>query len=154
MTTTTNSTLIKVRDRVLNDHHGIRPVLAKMLWLAAELERNTGTGAECASALRLLVVDFVHRFERHLSYEDSRLIPLVSRQGEWGKEHAAGMRREHTEQRDMIRRIEREAKLADALTLAREVREFVQCVRADMNGEERDLRLLGEEEMEIGVCSG
>jgi len=154
MAATTHSSLLKVRNRVIDDHHEIRPRLSRMACLVAAIESECGASAERASALREEVLEFAQRFDRHLAYEDSRLVPLIARLDDWGKEHAAHMRREHREQREIVRRIADEARISDALSLAREVRVFVQCVRADMNSEERDLLLLVEDVTQIGACTG
>lgn len=154
MVGTAHARLLKVRSRVIDEQHEIRPRLSRMACLVTAIECSLDADANCASTLRREVVNFAERFERHLSYEDSRLIPLVAQLDDWGKEYAAKTRREHREQRDMVRRIADEARLSDAITLAREVMVFVQCVRADMNSEERDLLTLVEDPTQVGACTG
>lgn len=148
------SRLVRVRNLVLDDHAMLRAELERLELCAIAIDAGGGVNALAGERLRRAACAMSEHFERHLAYEDSRLVPLIAKLDDWGAGHARAMRKDHHEQREALVLIKRASAIADALTLAKEVHEFVTCLRADMNGEERDLRLLLEDMTEVGACTG
>src|SRR5439155_18986490 len=90
--------------------------------------------------LRLAAHALLDFLDEHLAHEDELLAPVLRTIDAWGAERERRLRQEHAEQRTEIARLR--AALAptspEPMTLASELRHFVDLLRGDMAAEERD----------------
>lgn len=125
----------EVRRRVLEDHARIRTLLEEVEGLVRRFEK----GDEGASApLRGKGLELHDFLCEHLEREDEILAKALREADAWGEERARRLADEHREQRELFSYIL--SRLRDAtrptLLIARELRNFVDILRVDMQHEE------------------
>ena len=126
----------RVLEYVLKDHADLR---ARLDRVESELE-SVSTGArqrvkplleEAEALLDELLV--------HMRWEDVHLAKALREADAWGPEREERLRREHREQRELLRQVVEELRgpaRADPTLLTRKIGDFVSLVRADMEEEE------------------
>ena len=91
--------LSEIRDRVLRDHRDLRERLGRVEALSrAALASSSGT-----QSLRDEARTLIQLLERHIRWEDEHLGPALSDVDEWGPARLEHMKRDHAEQRDLLR---------------------------------------------------
>lgn len=123
-----------VRERVLEQHEGLRKVLARALSAAdAASDRDRD-----APDLFGLVLDLRQRLRSHLAYEEHALLPLLANLDDWGPERIDGVFRTHTRQRaEMDNLVEGVKDGWQGERLASAVRALADDLLLDMAEEER-----------------
>ena len=91
--------LAEIRDRVLHDHRELRERLGRV----EALSRAAMASASGAQSLRDEARALIDVLERHMRWEDEHLAPALSDADEWGPERLEHMKRDHAEQRDLLR---------------------------------------------------
>jgi WS/DGAT/MGAT family acyltransferase len=128
----------QIRRRVRAEHDALRRVLVTIEALSS---RAAADDPESVLPLRKHGLDLHARLCRHLDFEERELLPAIEREGDWGQELASQVRREHDEQRLLLRYIF--DRLSDesrpAAVLARDLVCFAAELREDMALEDRDV---------------
>jgi hemerythrin-like domain-containing protein len=127
----------EVWKRVLRDHAALRATVAEVESLArSALEGSRGLLREFSD----LGESLLESLESHIRWEDDHLAPVL-RAGARGEEREALLRRDHREQRQVLRYLLE--KLRDRQRpidlLARNLLDFSAMLRDDMTGEEQAL---------------
>lgn len=128
----------EIRHRILEEHAELRAIAAAMEELAARVAEGEGSSL---GALRLRGLELHERLCRHLELEDELLLPALRSAGRGGAERAERLCREHAEQRALLAYIlERLSDLTrPSLVLGRELRNFAELLRDDMDYEDSAL---------------
>jgi hypothetical protein len=84
------------RRQILTQHAGIRPHLLKALESARAAVRGEVDGSDLPSLIILLLGEL----DSHLSFEESVLLPIFTRNGATGREDAETLRCDHQRQRE------------------------------------------------------
>jgi diacylglycerol O-acyltransferase len=128
----------QIRRRVRAEHDALRRILVTVEALARRAE---GGDVESLPLLRKHGLDLHARLCRHLDFEERELLPAIEGQGEWGQELASQVRREHDEQRLLLRYIL--DRLGDEsrppALIGRDLECFAAELRDDMALEDRDV---------------
>jgi hypothetical protein len=128
----------QIRRHVRADHDSLRRVLVTIEALS---RRVVAEEREALPQLRKHGRDLHARLCRHLDFEERQLLPAIERVGEWGQELASQVRRDHDEQRLLLRYIF--DRLSDAslpaAVLGRDLECFAAELREDMSLEDRDV---------------
>lgn len=125
----------EVRSHFLNDHARLRGKVAVLRSLALGVLRGD---AELSSALRLKGQDLQDHLQRHMSWEEEKLLPALDRSSPLAGDTAIALRREHATQR---------GRLADSLNsledigyppkeLAQSIMDLIAWIESDMVSEE------------------
>jgi len=127
----------EIQLRVLEEHAKLREMLDELDGLNKRFEEGEGVGAD----LRELGAGLFEVFAAHLVLEDSLLAPLLAERSPDGEEVADRLRREHDEQRAMLRYLLRRLEEAGRPTalVSNELRSFSDYLRRDMQHEEETL---------------
>jgi len=132
----------QIGKQILVDHVALRETLGRLESLAAEV---LAEGDSQLDALRNLATDFGDALLAHMDWEDSNLTPALQACGARGEEAAAGLARDHTEQRDLLEHIFRG--LADAgrpgRIVARNLLDLCRLLSSDFIEEEEMLLEIG-----------
>lgn len=128
----------EIRRKVLDDHTELRGMLDQIRPLVDRFEKgDTDVGSE----LRERALALYARFESHLELEDRFLAPALRAGGPAGNRHADHLAHEHQEQRELLSyllgRLEQYTR--PTLLVARELRNFSEYLRLDMQHEEETL---------------
>lgn len=125
----------EIRKRILGEHAELRLIAAAVEELAGRVAEGEGG---TVSALRLRGLELHERLCRHLELEDELLVPALRASGRGGAERAEKLCQEHGEQRALLAYIlERLSDLTrPSLVLGRELRNFAELLRDDMDYEE------------------
>jgi len=128
----------EVRELIRSEHALLREMLDEIDALTAVFESGAAPEGE---ALRGKGAALYERFEKHLELEDRLLKPTLLRAGPAGERGARHLEHEHREQRELIRYLlgRLEKSRTPTLLIAREIRNFAEYLRLDMEHEERDL---------------
>jgi hemerythrin-like domain-containing protein len=125
----------EVRRRVLKDHVRIRALLDDV---EALVSRFRDGGAEVRGQLRERGVQLHDALCEHLDMEDVILAQALREADGWGEQRAERLADEHREQRELFAYIL--SRLRDSerptILLARELQNFVDILRVDMQHEE------------------
>ena len=128
----------QIRRRVRSEHDALRRRLVTVEALSRRVVANE-PGA--LAPLRKHGLELHAWLCRHLDFEERELLPVVEREGEWGEALARHVRREHDEQRLLLRYIFE--RLSDASrpapVLGRDLECFAVELREDMALEDRDV---------------
>ncbi len=128
----------EIRERIIEQHDRLRQRLDQVALLAERFEQGDATAAV---PLRDEAATLYESFETHLLHEEAALLPLLRARGEEGHRLAACLEHEHREQRALLTylmgRLRRNP--VPTLLVAREVRNFIEYVRLDMEHEESKL---------------
>jgi hemerythrin-like domain-containing protein len=128
----------EVRRRILEDHGRLRSMLDALVPLAQRFERG-GQGE--GTSLRENALALYETFAAHLRHEESTLEPALRARGAEGARLADRLGHEHREQRALLQYLV--SRLEDnpvpTLLVAREVQNFAEYLRHDMNHEEATL---------------
>ena len=128
----------QVRRMILDDHVGLRGLLADLDELARRVEDGDH---ELLGRLRERFLELSERFLHHLDLEEETLVPALRDADAWGEERAALLLREHADQRGRfgeLRKSLRESR-SSARSLALEIRLLVRDLLFDMEHEEHTL---------------
>ena len=124
----------QVRSLILDEHVVIRDVLEEIEQTLGEMTRRVpGSIGRLRSTLRTLQDAFL----RHLAHEEMVLRPLLADVDAWGPARVEAMDEEHRAQRAALAQLSRLALDVDLDVTVRHIEEFLQRLRADMDGEER-----------------
>ena len=128
----------EVRKRVLDDHAALRASLDEVESVARRvLEGSRALRQELGRAGERLL----ESLESHIEWRDDHLPPVLRGAASWGGEREAQMRRDHREQRQVLRYLLE--KLRDRQRpnhlLARNLLDFSAMLRDDMTEEEQAL---------------
>lgn len=137
----------EIRDRILRDHEALRSTLEVVESTARKvLEGAPGR----ASQLRKHGDRLLDAVERHLSWEDRHLAPVLRDTDAWDVHRVASLRADHGEQRQVAQYVSE--KLRDprrpVAILARNLLDFSALLRDELAAEERayaDPRALRDE---------
>lgn len=144
----------EVRQRILKEHRHLRHLLVEL----QELARATTLESEHASRLRSSLRTLLAEFSLHLDSEEEILVPVIEKIDAWGAARADNLRKEHAEQRGMLRSMFRRAEdPRDACDLAEEVDRLVLRIFRDMREEEAELlheNVMRDDVIAIDQCSG
>jgi hemerythrin-like domain-containing protein len=128
----------EIRRRILEDHGKLRSLLDALVPLAQRFERG---GEGDANRLREDALALYESFAAHLLHEESTLEPALRARGADGQRLAERLAHEHREQRALLQYLV--SRLKDnprpTLLVAREVQNFAEYLRHDMNHEESTL---------------
>ncbi|HXK25373.1 MAG TPA: hemerythrin domain-containing protein [Myxococcota bacterium] len=91
--------LSEIRERVLRDHRDLRERVGRV----EALSRAALASASRAESLRDEARALIRVLEWHIHWEDEHLAPALADVDEWGPERLEHMKRDHVEQRDLIR---------------------------------------------------
>ncbi len=124
--------------RVRAEHDALRGILTAIEALS---RRVVADDLDALLQLREHGLELHARLCRHLDFEERELLPTVEREGEWGRDLASQVRREHDEQRLVLRYIFEQ--LSDegrpARLIGRDLESFAAGLREDMALEDRDV---------------
>jgi ribosomal protein S28E/S33 len=127
-------TIVLARERILREHAELRTRLDEIDALLEECERD----AEAVVRLRELGLSLYRRLSEHIDLEDRMLVPALRALRTDGPQRAADLQRTHAEQRELLTflvgRLEDPSR--PAVLTVRELRNFADYVREDMNHEE------------------
>jgi hemerythrin-like domain-containing protein len=128
----------EIRERVCADHSTLRVMLDEIEQLSQRFERgDDGVG----DSLREHGVALYQCFAAHLAMEDAILVPALRDSGVEGERAATRLGHEHHEQRELIGyllgRLDKQR--APTLLVARELRNFAEYLRLDMEHEETNV---------------
>jgi hemerythrin-like domain-containing protein len=128
----------EVRDNVLRDHVALRGMLDRIEHLAGAVDAGEPWRV---AELRVCAEGLLEALESHMGWEDRYLAPALRDADAWGEEREARLRRDHVEQREVLRdALERLRDTArPALLVAHNLLELVALLREDMDEEERAL---------------
>jgi iron-sulfur cluster repair protein YtfE (RIC family) len=127
-----------VRERVLRDHAALRTTLDQLEPLAREVLDGASGLRE---RLRDLGETLLDALERHMAWEDAHLAPMLRQADSWGKEREELLRRDHAEQRQVLRYVLekiRDAERPIAL-IARNLLDLSAMLRSEIVHEEETL---------------
>lgn len=127
-----------VRERVLRDHAALRTTLDQLEPLAREVLDGAPGLRE---RLRDLGEKLLDALEDHMAWEDEHLAPVLRQADTWGQEREELLRRDHAEQRQVLRYVLekiRDAERPIAL-IARNLLDFSAMLRSEMTHEEETL---------------
>jgi hypothetical protein len=140
-----------VRDRILEQHGGLRELLHQSLDATTRAFQPGGPGPD---ELSRLIHDLRSRFWAHLAFEERTLLPVLASLDPWGPERVADLRDEHARQRAEL------DTLAEGITagldgdrLAVTLRSLATDLLIDMEEEERgclDIPILRDEMVVVG----
>lgn len=116
-----------VRAEVLRQHEVLRNVFGRIK-----------DGLFAVDAVQILTEGLRASFLKHLSYEETFLVPVLLRLDAWGPQHVTRMLKEHASQRDEIEKLQEQT---DRMIIL----EFVRTLELDMDGEEKWLRSLNDD---------
>ena len=125
----------EVRERILDDHAGLREQLEEIGALYGRLE---GGSAEVGGELRERGAALYEIFDAHLKLEDEQLAPVLRTIPKMGRELAERLEREHREQRELIHfllgRLEEPER--PTTQVAKELQAFADYLKLEMTHEE------------------
>jgi hemerythrin-like domain-containing protein len=125
--------IVLVRERILREHAELRTRLEEIDTLLRECELD----ADAVVRLRERGLALYRRLSEHIELEDRMLVPTL-RAGIDGPQRAADLQRTHAEQRELLTflvdRLEEQNR--PAVLTVRELRNFADYLREDMNHEE------------------
>ncbi|MGH0031061.1 MAG: hemerythrin domain-containing protein [Myxococcota bacterium] len=146
----------EVRQKVLNDHQGLRGRLEGVERLARGVAEGESAQVE---ELRREATELLRVLTAHMSWEDSYLGPALREADAWGPERVARFDQDHVQQRREIEELLE--RLSDgrqpASPLARRVLEWIRDLYADMREEEAaflDPNVLRDDVVGIDVETG
>src|SRR5678815_89655 len=90
---------VAVRERVLEQHKGLRRLLQQTL---AATTRAFLPGGRNLDEVSRLVYELRSRFWAHLAFEERHLAPVLAHLDLWGPERTQGLFMEHTRQRAQL----------------------------------------------------
>ncbi|MDH3521083.1 MAG: hemerythrin domain-containing protein [Myxococcales bacterium] len=126
----------EIRKRVLRDHALLRTGVAEVESLARDV---LGGARGLDARLRSRGDALLASLERHMSWEDAHLAPVLRAADLSGRSREALLREDHSEQRQVLRYVSE--KLRDttrpAAVLARNLLDLTTMLREDMSYEER-----------------
>ena len=127
-----------MRRLVIDDHAELRPMLDEIDALADRFEKGD---EEIGRVLRQRGFEFYQRFAWHLDREERHLAPRLRAQGGREARLAERLDAEHREQRELLQYLldRLGESTLPTLVIARELRNFAEYVRLDMEHEEADL---------------
>lgn len=127
-----------VRQRVLEEHAEIRPLLDGVEKLAQRFEHGE---EQVGRDLRKRGFGLYERLAAHMDVEEELLLSRLRGAGDRGRQLAERLAREHAEQRELLEYLL--GRLGEStlptLLIARELVSFVEYVRLDMSHEEHTL---------------
>lgn len=138
-------------EQELAELHGVRLAVyrqhTQLSQLLDEVELHaTGVlrGDDCAGSLKDALVLLHRRFVKHLDFEETRLVPLLSAARSGATAGIRAALADHAEQRARIDGLLRDVTIfSDPKTVAHEAITFVHVMRVDMTEEDAGLRALG-----------
>ena len=124
----------QVRSLILDEHAVLRDILEEIEQALGEMTRRVpGSVGRLRASLRT----FRDAFLRHLLHEETVLRPLLTDIDAWGPARVESMDEEHRGQRAALAELSR-LEIAEDLDLTvKHIEDFIQRLRADMDGEER-----------------
>ena len=127
-----------VRTRVQRDHAALRTTLDQLELLAREVLDGAPGLRE---RLRDLGETLLESLERHMAWEDEHLAPVLREADAWGKEREELLRRDHVEQRQVLRYVLEKIRDAErpVALVARNLLDFSMMLRNEMTQEEQTL---------------
>jgi iron-sulfur cluster repair protein YtfE (RIC family) len=124
----------KVRDRILEDHRALRPVLDRLEALARGLlQGRESVSDELLEQARVLD----ERMLEHMELEERILVPALREADAWGPERVERFTLEHERQREIMVAIRTAAAERPRVEFALIAWGFVCMLRDDMTEEER-----------------
>jgi hypothetical protein len=141
-----------VRDRVLDQHQGLREVLHQALDITTRGLQPGGPGRD---ELARLAQDLRGRFRAHLAFEEHHLVPVLANLDAWGPERVDDLLEEHGRQRAELDTLIDGAQGGwDGARLALTLRSLVTDLLLDMDQEEQGVlsaSTLHDEMMVVGT---
>jgi hemerythrin-like domain-containing protein len=123
----------QVRSIILDEHTVLRDILEEIDQSLGEMTRRVpGAIGRLRASLRTLHDAFL----RHLSHEETVLRPLLADVDAWGPARVESMDEEHRAQRAALSQLTRLSLDEDVDRTVESIEQFVQRLRADMDGEE------------------
>jgi iron-sulfur cluster repair protein YtfE (RIC family) len=126
----------EIRKAILEEHRLLR---ARIDAVQAALDEPRAPDAPVPRRLLAALDGFLSDFLKHIAHEDVVLRPLLATVDAWARERVEHLDAEHREQRERLQALSMMSPLADPAAFTARVQETLAWIRADMDGEEREL---------------
>jgi iron-sulfur cluster repair protein YtfE (RIC family) len=131
--TTSNA---EIRKAILEEHRLLR---ARIDAVQAALDESLPPGGPVPRRLLAALDAFLSDFLKHIAHEDVVLRPLLATVDAWARERVEHLDLEHREQREKLQALSMMSPTADPAAFTAAVQETLLWIRADMDGEEREV---------------
>jgi acetoin utilization protein AcuB len=146
----------QIRARILAEHQVLASMYAEVEQLAAQVVDGDGDG-DAGIALRASCRSLYRTLQRHIEIENAVLGPALRDTDAFGQQRADGLLREHERQQSVLAAALATLDAAAPLAIARDCRQLIRELRADMAEEERallDADLLKDDVVAVGTSTG
>jgi iron-sulfur cluster repair protein YtfE (RIC family) len=131
----------RIRSEIVAQHAELRALLPKVESLAEQFERAAPDARDLGVRLREAGLALYEKFGAHLDHEQQLLEPVLRAAGAEGERRARRLEHEHREQRELLHfllhRLREQPE--PTLLLARQLQDFAQFLRFEMDHEEESL---------------